>query len=114
MMHIIWHGKGFLVVVITFGFSLTAQLICNSVTGSQIYWNTHKWPLAISLFVSALTCWLLGSFLRKHTSRVLLDPKTGKEVVLHRSDTLFFIPIIWWGPILAIFGLIALGKELLK
>ena len=114
MIHIIWSGKGFLVAVFTFGFSLIANLITNSITGSGVYWDAHKWPLAVSLFVSAVACWFVGRFFQNGKAQVLIDPKTGKEVVLRKSPTLFFIPIIWWAPILAVFGLIALGIEFMR
>ena len=114
MIHIIWSGKGFLVAVFVFGFSLIANLVSNSVTGSGAYWDAHKWPFAVSLFVSAVTCWFVGRFLRVQKARILVDPKTGKEVVLRQSHTLFFIPVMWWGPILAVFGLISIGVEFLK
>jgi hypothetical protein len=114
MIHIIWSGKGFLVAVFTFGFSLIANLITNSITGSGVYWDAHKWPLAVSLFVSAVACWFVGRFFQNGKAQVLIDPKTGKEVVLRKSHTLFFIPIIWWAPILAVFGLIALGIEFMR
>lgn len=111
MIHIIWTGKGFLVAVVTFGCSLIANLISNWVTGSGAYWEAHKWPLAVSLFISAVACWFLGCLFRNRGAQVLIDPKTGKEVVLGKSHTLFFIPMIWWGPVLVVFGLIALGME---
>ena len=114
MIHIIWSGKGFLVAVFTVGFSLIANLITNSITGSGVYWDAHKWPLAVSLFVSAVACWFVGRFFQNGKAQVLIDPKTGKEVVLRKSHTLFFIPIIWWAPILAVFGLIALGIEFMR
>ena len=114
MIHIIWSGKGFLVAVITFGFSLIANFISNSVTGSGVYWDAHKWPLAVSLFFSAVPCWFIGRYFQNREPQVLIDPKTGKKVVLRKSHTLFFIPIMWWGPILAVFGLIALGMEFIK
>jgi hypothetical protein len=114
MIHILWSGKGFLVAVLTFGFSLIANLITNSVTGSKLYWDNHKWPFAISLFLSAEACWFVGRFFHNKKARLLIDPKTGKEVVLRESHTCFFIPIIWWTPILAVFGLIVLGMEIMR
>jgi len=114
MIHIIWTGLGYLVFVLTFGFSLIANLITNSVTGSKVYWDAHKWPLGISLLLSAVTCWFVGRFLRNREVQVLIDPNTGKEVVLRQSHTLFFIPIMWWGPTLAFLGLIALGSEFVR
>jgi hypothetical protein len=114
MIHIVWTGYGFLVAVFVFGFSLIANLITNSVTGGPAYWDAHKWPVAVSLFISAITCWLMGCFFRNRNARSLIDPKNGKEVVLRESHTLFFIPMIWWGPILIVCGLIALVAEFVK
>ena len=114
MIHIVWTGKGFLVFVFAFCFSLIANLLTNLATGSEAYWNTHKWPFAVSLIVSAATCMLLGLIFHNRKGRILVDPKTGEEVVIRESHTLFFIPILWWGPILAMFGLIALCVDLFK
>ncbi len=114
MIHIIWSGKGFLVAVFTFGFSLVANLIANSLTGSEAYWDAHMWPFAVSLFPSAVACWFVGRVFQNRKARVLIDPKTGEVVTLRESHTLFFIPMIWWGPILAAIGVIVLGVEFLK
>ncbi len=114
MIHLIWEGWGFLVAVFAFGISLIANLIADYTTGSRTYWATHKWPLATSLFISATVCWFVGNYLRNLKARVLLDPKTGREVILRQSHTFFFIPVMWWGPILAAFGLIALAKEFFR
>jgi hypothetical protein len=114
MIHIIWSGKGFLVAVFVFGFSLIANLITNFMTGSGAYWDAHKWPFAVSLFVSAVACGSVGSYYRNLKAQVLIDPKTCEEVILRQSHTLFFIPVVWWSPILATFGLITLGIEFLR
>jgi hypothetical protein len=114
MIHLISTGKGFLVFVIVIGFSLIANLLANFVTGSGAYWDAHKWPFAASLFVSAFVCWFVGRYLQYHKARVLLDPETGKAVVLKQSHTFFFIPIVWWCPILAAFSLLAMGMEFLR
>lgn len=114
MIHIIWTGSGYLVFVFVFGFSLIANLITNFVTGSGAYWDAHEWPLGTSLLLSAVTCWFVGRFLRGREVQVLIDPKKGKEVVLRRFHTLFFIPMTWWGPTLAFFALIAFGSEFVK
>ena len=114
MIHVIWSGKGFLVAVIVFGFSLVANLTTNALTGNGVYWDAHKWPLAVSLFASATVCLPLGFYFRERKAQVLIDPKTQKEVTLRESHTLFFIPVLWWSPILAAFGLVAFGVEFLK
>ena len=108
MIFFFWRGFGFLVFVFVFGFSLVANIIVNSATGGKAYWNAHKWPFDLSLLLAATACWFLGQFLNKQKARILIDPKTGKEVVLRKTHTFFGIPMMWWGPILAGCGLIAL------
>jgi hypothetical protein len=108
MIFLFWRGFGFLVFVFVFGFSLIANIIVNSATGGKAYWNTHKWPFALSLFFAAASCWFLGQFLSKQKTRLLIDPKSGEEVVIRKTHTFFAIPMIWWCPILAGWGLIEL------
>jgi hypothetical protein len=113
-MMIVFSGLGFLVFAFVFGFSLLANAITNAVTGSGKYWDVHHWPFAASLFVSGIACWSLGQILRRHKATVLIDPQSGEQVVLRQSHTFFFIPMMWWGPILAACGLVALAMEHLK
>ena len=111
---IIWSGLGFLVAVIVFGFSLVLNFAVNACWGDG-YYDTHKWPLATSLFLSAVACWFLGSTLRQRNPQIVIDKETGKELVLNRSNhSLFFIPIHIWAPILAVIGAIVLVVDLLK
>jgi hypothetical protein len=111
---IIWTGLGFLVAVIVFGFSLAFNLAFNALWGEG-YYDTHKWPFAISLFLSAIACWLLGLALRKRTARTVIDKATGQEIVLNRSNhSLFFIPMHFWGPILAVIAVVVLVNDLSK
>ena len=114
LIHFFWTGRGFLVAVIAFGFALIANLIANSLTGSQVFWDTHKWPMALSLFASAAVCWKVGWFLHSRKPRVLIDPKTGKEFVLRQTHTFFFLPVMTWGPIFLVGGLIALVMDFVK
>jgi hypothetical protein len=111
---IFWSGQGYLVAVFAFGSALIANLISDFASGSEEYWNHHKWPLAIALFVSAAACRMFGRIFREPDVQVLIDPKTRKELVRRTPHTLFFIPIIWWAPILAVGGVIALGTEFFK
>jgi hypothetical protein len=74
---IIWQGRGFLVAVIIFGFSLIMNLIFNATYGTG-YYDQHKWPFALSLIDSAILCWFLGNYLRKKTYRIVIDKTTGR------------------------------------
>jgi hypothetical protein len=108
---IIWQGRGFLVAVIIFGFSLLLNLIFNATYGEG-YYDHHKWPFALSLVNSAILCWFLGNHLRKKSDRVVVDKLTGKEFVINQSrHTLFFIPMQYWGPILLVCAATLFGIE---
>jgi len=110
-MVIIWRGLGWLVAVIVFGLSLVANLAFNAIYGEG-YYDNHKWPFALSLIVSAAVCWFLGSYLKTRSDRVVIDKKTGKEIVMNQSQhALFFIPMHLWGPILALIAAIVLVLE---
>src|SRR5262245_47902914 len=96
MVVIFWRGLGFLVAVIVFGCSLIANLIFNLAVGDG-YYDSHPWPFAISLLVSAAMCWVLSSYLRKRSARTVIDQTTGQEVTVYDSQhSLFFIPMHWW------------------
>ena len=109
---IIWSGFGFFVALIVFGCGLAAQLITSYVTGSEAYWNTHKWTHALALFTAAVLCWFLGRFLRARGSRTLIDPSTDQSVVQRQNHSLFFIPMEFWGPILGAIALYLFLKDL--
>ncbi|MAE71948.1 MAG: hypothetical protein CME06_15965 [Gemmatimonadetes bacterium] len=110
---IIWSRFGFLVAVFVFGCSIAANLITNSVTGGDAYWEAHQWPFGVSLFASAILCWGVGLLLSRRGSRTLIDSETGEQVVDSPSHTLFFVKMHWWGPILAILGIVVIGKDLM-
>ncbi|GAG37770.1 unnamed protein product [marine sediment metagenome] len=105
---IIWRGLGFLVAVIVFVNSLIANLITNTITGNESYWEEHKWPFALSLVVSGLICWFLGKYLDGRKGRTLIDKETGEEIRVGAANELFFIKMYLWGPILLIFAILAL------
>jgi len=114
MIHIIWTGKGYLVFVVVFGCSLIANLISDAAIGSG-YYDTHKWPFAVSLIVSAAICWLLSDYLRKRSDRVVIDKQTGQEFLINQSrHTLFWIPMHWWAPILIVIAWILFAIEFLR
>jgi hypothetical protein len=111
---IIWSGKGFLVAVFVFGCSLIANLITNTLTGGDLYWEQRRWPLGTSLLASATLSWMVGEASRRKHERVLIDRETGREVRLNEGDhSLFFVPMQWWGPILAVLGVAIIGFDVL-
>jgi hypothetical protein len=111
---IIWSGLGYLVAVIVFLSSLAFNFAFN-IWWADGYYDAHKWPFAISLFLSAIICWFLGLALQKRASQVVIDKTTGKELILnHSNHAFFFIPMHAWGPILAAIGVVVLIFDLTK
>ena len=93
---------------------MTAYYLVVTATGSDVYWDAHTWQYGVALLISAACCWYVGQYFHKRHAKVLLDPKTGKEVVLRTSHSFFFVPIRWWGPVLAIIAVVCFVKEFFK
>lgn len=110
---IIWQGFGIMVFVIVFACSLVANLITNAVVGPG-YYDSHKWPLAVSLMVSAAVCWFYAQYLGRRPGRVVIDKQTGKEFTINRKHALFFIPMLYWAPILLVAALVLLVLQFTK
>ncbi len=100
--------------VFVFGFSLVANLVTNHLAGSEAYWNEHKWPFGVSLLISGLLSWAVGSWLADSKTKTLVDKDTGEETVVKPSHTLFFIKMHWWGPILLVTGVVLIVMDLMK
>jgi hypothetical protein len=104
----IWSGLGFLVAVITFLQLVLTEAVVERLFRDDTYYQTHGWPKLIAFLIAAAITWPLGNLLNGRSSRVLLDPQTGQEVVLRPNHTLFFIRMEYWAPILALLGVIFL------
>jgi hypothetical protein len=105
---IIWNGKGYLVALITFALLVGAEYGSEAVFADERYYQTHGWPLAAALLVSAVIMWFLGTYLHEAGGRVVVDKTTGREMTLGGNDSLFFIPMRFWAPIFAIGAIAAL------
>ena len=99
---LIWNGKGYLVAVATFIAALAAEYLSESYLDDQTYFQTHGWPLSAALSAAGIFAWFAGSYLRGKGSRTVIDKATGKEMTIGGDDALFFIPMRYWGPILAV------------
>lgn len=87
---IIWRGFGILVLVVTFGCSLAAQLLSDKLSGTPEYWETHAWPLATALASAGAIVWAVGMYLAR---RPVPSP-----------HDFFFIPMKYWGILLGAIG----------
>lgn len=111
---IIWSGRGFLVAVYAFGCSLVANFLANSITGTETYWEEHRWVLGVALLAAAALSWLTRRRLAATPSKTYVDKETGEEISISGGHhTFFFIKMYWWGPILVVIAVIVLFNDLL-
>ena len=105
---IIWSGLGFLVAVLTFGCLIATEFLVESAFHDDRYYQSHGWPKLIAFVVAALFVGVLGRLLKRRQGKALIDPETGKEVIVGRNHTFFFIPVEYWAPILVVLGVVFL------
>ena len=107
---IIWSGFGILVPVIMAVCALLTQLLIDGALHDDKYYDTHAWPATVAMMVTALFVWLLSRRLSQQPGRRLVDPATGKDVILQPRHSLFFVPLRYWPPILMVFGVVLIFR----
>lgn len=100
----IWSGLGLLVPVIAGASLILVQLITGALFGDSDYYSAHRWPQLMALALAAVTIWYVGTYLNRRSSRVMIDAKTGQEIEIRGSHGLFFIPFVYWAPIVLVVG----------
>ena len=86
---IIWSGFGFLVAVIVFGCSLLMELITESFMKDDQFYQKSAWAFPLALILAGGLTFACDTMLRSRTPG---------------QNSLFFIPMKWWGPLLAVIG----------
>ena len=109
MFLLIWKGWGFVVLVIAVVFLAIGLGIGGALHAATSVTNALA---AIALVPAGAVCWFVGKRLNSKPPRILVDPKTGGQVVLRRESTLFFVAVELWGPILAAIGVLVAIVEL--
>ena len=94
---IIWSGFGFLPVILLVIFSI--------VFGADQKTPNQDREFAYAFLLTGVISGALGWWLSKKSARRVIDKATGKEVVLRRRHALFFIPMVYWGPIFLAIGI---------
>jgi hypothetical protein len=105
---IIWSGLGLVVPGIAFVCFLFTQITIGSIFNDEKYYTQHGWPKLLAFLVAAGLVGLVGSLLSKRGSKVYIEKATGKEIVMGRNDSFFFIPVLYWAPLLVILGFVFL------
>ena len=102
---IIWTGYGFVVPVIVFLVALVGNVGFDAAFGKG-YYEGHWWTIGTALLVSAAILLPFSIRLQARNARVVIDRETGEELVINRNDhSVFFIPVKFWSPLLAVVGI---------
>jgi hypothetical protein len=103
---IIWRGWGILVVLIAMAMLIAVQLATGAVFGDPEFYKVHDWPKGVALLLAAVAVYFAGSYFNSRPGRTMIDKATGREIVLRRVHSLFFVPMQYWGFVLAAFGVV--------
>ena len=103
---IIWSGLGFLPVLFLILFGVAFSSASSGPMSDK--------ALAFTFFLAGIASGALGWWLRTRPARILIDKATGREVVLRRRHSLFFVPMIYWGPIFFVMGIYELIQSMMK
>lgn len=93
---IVWSGHGYLVALMTFLSSLFMEFGVEAIVKDEGYYQRAGWPLAAALCLAGVFSFVAGSALNGDKG----EPDAGPR----NRHTLFWIPMQWWGPILALIG----------
>jgi hypothetical protein len=98
----VWTGWGVLVLL----YGLAALLVGSVVGNVASLGHRQLITIGIAEILAGVALWFTGVRLNSQPGRQLVDPKTGRNVVLRRRHTLFWIPMQYWAPVLALIGVI--------
>lgn len=102
-MIVIWKGWGLLVLVISLAVSLVTMMLFETLGVARGFGP------ALGMMLSAVAIWVVGNKLNSPLkNRVLVDKKTGADVVLKPEHSLFFIKFQYWAFVVGAFGLFML------
>lgn len=87
-MIIVWRGLGLLVLFVTLGCCVGANLLANKFLGDG-YWEHNGWPFAAGIGAAGAICWLLGRRLNR-TARRDANPRRPW------THDLFWLRMEWW------------------
>jgi hypothetical protein len=100
---IVWSGKGFVAVLVF--------VACMVVFTRILATEQFDYALMLSFFVTGAFSWFMGNRWNNKEGRTMVDKNSGQEVVFKPNHGLFWIKLQYWGPILAVAGLVLLVQQ---
>jgi len=98
---LIWKGWGILAFLIPFAFALLGQFGFDSIYDKGFYKMNSSWTVPFVLLLSTPLIYFIGNKLNNKPGRLLTDPETNEQVILKDTHDLFWIPLQYWGFIIA-------------
>ena len=109
-MLLIWRGLGIVALFIAGGFAVVGVLVADGLNLGSSGENTL---MGLAMIPAAAAIWWVAKR-REGQTRELIDATTGEHVVLTKGDSLFFIPLRWWAPIVVVVGLLVVIAEVTR
>ncbi len=104
-MLVVWRGRGWLIAVIVVASLVATELAVEATFEDPSYYQTHGWPkLAGFLLAAAVLQIIASSRLGKSTIR----DEAGRETMVDRGDSLFYVPLRHWPKVCIALGLVFL------
>ena len=107
MFFIIWKGWG----IVVLGIAVLALSIGAALAAAfGIEGRNSDYPLGLTLILAGVGTWILGIRMNRNADRHLVDPATGEAVIVRGGHSLFFVPVRWWGVVMAAGGGVLIGN----
>lgn len=108
----IWSGLGILGIIVMLISVILTQTVMDNQYGDGFY-SDHPWAIGVAVIIGGILNFVLGMLLKRRTDKKLVDPETGEEVVVNRSNhSIFFIPIHIFGVLMVLLGIYLIAKDL--
>lgn len=100
---IVWTGKGILIPVVA---------IVTLFLGIYLFpQSLEDYSFVLAAWLSGLFSWHFGKKWNGVVKQSLVDEKTGERFELKTNHSLFWVPMQYWGIILALLGIIILYQN---
>ncbi len=102
---VIWSGLGFIIAIVGIAALIVTQMIAESVSGNENYYQENPWLILVAMLVAAALTFLLNQKVLATKSQTVIDKESGQEINLRKAHTLFFIDSKWWPAIFLVIGI---------
>lgn len=100
ILHLIWKGKGWLVIAVTFGCSLVAEILTRVITHDNTYYETSPYPISAALLAASIIIFFLCKKIESEEETDVHNLNAEEDKKIKTEHSFFFIPMIYWVPII--------------